>query len=153
ATDEAIERRLREIVLPGTNINTSWLYSVEAIRANYGAELGLRVNYNRYRLLQTVHVYKSCYNDRSLSPADVALLDRRLRAWERVVYGCGLRILLAAIRRSGSSRLTRAVAWRLFAEVDPRRIADRLVAMLGQLPPWKPETFDQRFANVVEVFE
>jgi len=50
-------RRLQDILLPGPDMHTSWLFAMETIKLNYGSEFDLKVNYRRYRFLQTYLQY------------------------------------------------------------------------------------------------
>lgn len=49
---EEIRRRLRDIVVPGSNMNDSWLYAMETLAGNFQDDITLRVDHARYRLLQ-----------------------------------------------------------------------------------------------------
>jgi glycosyltransferase involved in cell wall biosynthesis len=57
--EKSLAKRVKHIVLPGTDMNTSWLLAMEALQQNLGAELGLRVHYWRYRFLQLRHLYRT----------------------------------------------------------------------------------------------
>jgi glycosyltransferase involved in cell wall biosynthesis len=48
---QAQRARLRHVLVPGSDMNDSWLCAMEALAANFPAE-GLRVDHARYRLLQ-----------------------------------------------------------------------------------------------------
>ena len=50
-------RRLKKWSLPGSNMNTNWLFAMETLRANYGAEFGLQVHYRQYRALHLLSYY------------------------------------------------------------------------------------------------
>ncbi|HEX8852160.1 MAG TPA: glycosyltransferase, partial [Pyrinomonadaceae bacterium] len=69
--DPQAARRLERVLLPGTNINTSWLFSAEKLKANYGAEFPLSVTYRRYRYLQITYVYEQVYLQKSLTKDDL----------------------------------------------------------------------------------
>ena len=45
-------------MLPGTNMNTSWLLAMETLKKNYGVKLDLHVSYWRYRFMQFRHLYR-----------------------------------------------------------------------------------------------
>lgn len=82
--DSVSIERLRRIILPsGIKDRTSWLVAMDTIKANYGSEFKLRVNYNRYRYLQILYVYGQYY---SKSKAKIAELHTYLRWWEKIVY-------------------------------------------------------------------
>jgi len=52
-----IRRNLERIVLPGSSMNSSWLYAMEAVKRNFDCYDSLTINYRRYRLLQIKTVY------------------------------------------------------------------------------------------------
>jgi glycosyltransferase involved in cell wall biosynthesis len=148
-----VDPGLEDVVLPGTNINTSSLYTVVVIRKNYGDELGLKVNYDRYRLLQIVHMYKRYYMDRDLPEAEFDLLRRKMRLRERVVYGGGLRAISMALHVIESNTVARALWRRVFPSRDPRWTANSLEGKLGQFIRFDPEWSDLKCKDLVEVFE
>ena len=47
-----LRQRLQNTVVPGSNMNDSWLYAMETLAQNFRDEVPLRVDYARYRLLQ-----------------------------------------------------------------------------------------------------
>lgn len=55
--ESEVEPDVRSVVLPGTDMNTSWLLAMETLVKNYGTELGIQTNRNRYRFLQICAVY------------------------------------------------------------------------------------------------
>jgi glycosyltransferase involved in cell wall biosynthesis len=50
--DERLAARVEPTVLPGTNMNTSWLLAMEAVEMNYGSEHPMRVVKWKYRFMQ-----------------------------------------------------------------------------------------------------
>jgi len=44
-------------ILPGSNMNNSWLYAMEILHRNYMPEFNYSVNYNRYRYLQIYTIF------------------------------------------------------------------------------------------------
>lgn len=132
--------RLDCVVLPGTNINTSWLFAMEAIKDNFGAEFDLHVNYRRYRMLQIVHGFKERHLERRLSDADFRRLLDRMRLWEKVVFGGGLSVLTFALKLVPAHYRER-VANKLFFELT------------RQYPGLTSRQSKGRFSNILEVFE
>ncbi|MBX9629220.1 MAG: glycosyltransferase [Burkholderiales bacterium] len=47
-----LARRVENVILPGSNMNTSWLLSMEALVLNFGSEMPLRAVHWRYRFMQ-----------------------------------------------------------------------------------------------------
>lgn len=140
SASQAVEERLRDTVLPGWNINTSWMYALETIRLNYGRELPVKINYRRYRILQIVYMYKNHYVEGTRSKEDLVRLVERMRPWERVVYGGVL------------TALFRTAQW-VLPERRQRGIAYRLERWLGQFIRWDGGWRKQGLRDIVEVFE
>lgn len=130
---------LQRVVLPGTNINTSWLYAAEAIAANYGAEFGVKASRRRYRFLQIMYVYEEVFVHRSLSREDLRELKEQMRLWERVVYGTGISAML--MLKSLLSPANRSKLYRL------------LRSTRKQFSTWQAEPVKSRYQNILDVFE
>lgn len=47
-----LAKRVEHVALPGSNMNTSWLLSMEALVRNFGPEMSVQVAYWRYRFMQ-----------------------------------------------------------------------------------------------------
>jgi hypothetical protein len=56
--DEEVVKRVKNVILPGSNMNTSWLLSMETIRKNFGSEYSLQVGHKRYRFWQLFESYR-----------------------------------------------------------------------------------------------
>jgi glycosyltransferase involved in cell wall biosynthesis len=129
--DAGSARRLKKVVLPGSNMNTSWLFAMETIKANYGAELGVQVHYRRYRDLHLLNYYERLATNEGTSP-EMRELRRAFRWWERCLW---------------SSRLR----WARFFGKGYRQ---RLRKQFAQYPDdWKAEFIPQRCTNILEVFD
>ncbi len=132
-------KEVRDAVLPGTNINTSWLYSAETLRAKYGAEFGLKVSRRRYRFLQIMYVYEQFHVHKSLSREDLCELKSRMRLWERLVYGAGISTVLTLKR--------------FLSPANRSRIYLLLRSAQKQLPVWKAEPEKAKYRNILDVYE
>ena len=114
-----IAERLRGEIVPGTNMNDSWLCAMETVKRNF-PEAGARVAYARYRRLQ----YQAILG--SGDPGRHWLLLRSMRIWEIVAYGL-VAVIYAAARllpRALSASLRDAISHALFSRsprFDPRR--------------------------------
>jgi glycosyltransferase involved in cell wall biosynthesis len=75
-----LRHRLRKVMVPGTNMNDSWLCAMETLRQNFPEHTGLRVNHRRYRLLQ----YYALWRNRSWRGIPIIL--RHMRLWEIALY-------------------------------------------------------------------
>lgn len=131
-------RRLKDALLPGTDMNDSWLAAMETLRVNYGSEFGLEVNCDRYRLLQ---IFQACIAGRDGSGSSRATLTdiwQRLRFGEKLVAAS----LWAMVKVSG------LLPYRL------RQIATAgLTALLGIHPLYRPKRITGRYRNILEVYE
>jgi hypothetical protein len=126
--------------LPGTYINVGWLRAMEAVERRYGQRYGLHVNRRRYRMLQIAWVYEHHFFSGKVSAEDLAELEQRLSAPERVLY--------RALARSA----------RLVSRLLPRRLRHALDYVyhrsLGQFPNWNPAPRTTGGnQNVLDVYE
>jgi glycosyltransferase involved in cell wall biosynthesis len=139
SADPGQARRMRRTLLPGTNINTSWLFSLETMRANFAADELPRTNYQRYRWLQSLYVYEQRYLERRFDDAQLGALHDALRPWERAVASG-----LYALAATGERLTGRAVrAW----------MAGRLRARFRQTPSWNAPRVEGRYRDMTEVVE
>jgi glycosyltransferase involved in cell wall biosynthesis len=133
--DAESARRLRKVVLAGSHMNTSWLFAMETLKGNYGAEFGLQVHYRRYRDLQLLGYYDSLAANTGIS-AEMRRLRRGFRWWEWCLW---------------SSRF-----WsrRLFGKRHLQQALHQHRKQFAQYPDdWKAEFVPQRCTNIQEAFE
>jgi len=95
---EGVFSRIDKILLPGTHMNSSWLFSMEAIKVNFGHEFDLKVNYNKYRFLQVLYVFKRYACRESLQFQDLMKVAKKLWWWEKIVYLLPFYIIASVIR-------------------------------------------------------
>jgi glycosyltransferase involved in cell wall biosynthesis len=74
--ESTIREKLQRIILPGSDMNTSWLAAMESVRLRHGAKYHLAVNYARYRWIQTLGTYEE------MGGEAVNSLKRHLTKWE-----------------------------------------------------------------------
>ena len=137
--DRDILSRVEEIVLPGTNMNTSWLLAMETVKAHYGAAAGVEVDYGRYRFLQALHVVAKCVAKERPDGAAFSGLWSRLTMGEKVRYGLWLRLLLGALA--------------FIPREKRKKVMNRILAATGTYPAYDPGKIPGNFHNIVEVFE
>lgn len=130
---------LQSIMLPGNSYNDSWLLAMEAMRINFGQQFDVRPNYKRYRFLQILNVYKRYYFDRSLSREDLYQLRKKMRFFEKLVYGVGLPIAFKLIG--------------LISENSRTKLIEKLRVVIGQHGIHKDSDPSPRFRNLLEVFD
>lgn len=70
----------RPALVPGTNMNDSWLRAMETVVRNHADQPALRVNYRRYRLLQYYAIWKT------KSWRGIPVMLRHMRLWEMAIY-------------------------------------------------------------------
>lgn len=92
--DRDMVNRLQEVILPGVTMNTSWLFSMETLAVNFGRELGIEVNYARYRLIQILAIYDGMFMGRNVGQA-YRQLRKKMRFSEWLRYG----FMFSVIRR------------------------------------------------------
>ena len=80
--DRRVADKLHTVIMPGTNMNTSWLLAMETIRENYGEEI--RVNYKRYRFLQIQSIYTFHYRNGQLTKEEFVSAKRHMTIPEKL---------------------------------------------------------------------
>jgi len=105
ANDE-IRRRLRSVMVPGTNMNDSWLCAMETLALNFGPRRDLRVNYNRYRLAQ----FAATLAARSWRSVPTVVRHARLR--DVLLYGPASAVFVASFFVPRYGRRARRALWR-----------------------------------------
>ncbi|MHB8590008.1 MAG: glycosyltransferase family 2 protein [Candidatus Dormibacteraceae bacterium] len=124
-------------MLPGSNMNNSWLLAMEAMAQNYG----LKLNYGRYRRLQILTMLRSRIEGH-LPDEEYRMFWTRIRPVERAIYGPGLSVISWVLRRlRGKSRL-------LF-----RRLVGASARWFRASNEWLPPAETRSYGNMLEVFE
>lgn len=80
ADASSLPEHLRGAAVPGSNMNDSWLVAMDTIVRNFPEVPELRINFQRYRLLQFYAIWRA-HSWRGLS-----LLLQSMRIWEIVLY-------------------------------------------------------------------
>ena len=91
--DQSMVDRLRGIFLPGPDMNTSWLVSMETLAQNFGGEFDLHVSYERYRLLQICAVYAGKIMRKESALSVLMQLKHKMNLREKMLYGMPFSIL------------------------------------------------------------
>lgn len=135
----SMAHRLKRVILPGTDMNTSWLVSMETLAQNFGGECKVRVNYNRYRFLQVCAVYAGLVLGKGGAKVAVKDVRSKMTALERILYDVPLTVITT------------------IASIVPKRyrafIAKLLIYVTGSHPRQAPSKIEGRFITVLEVFE
>jgi hypothetical protein len=144
--DAETTRRMEHVILPGLTDKTAWLISMETIKLNYGSDLFLTVDYNRYRYLQILYVYGRFA--RALENKDPKIaqyrvefdeLASKLTLWEKMVFLTMLRI--AAL---GTRLVPRGLRYKLIGTI---------LVKINKTPQLDPRQNDRSYKNILEVFE
>lgn len=128
-------------LLPGTNMNSSWLLAMEAIVKTYGRRDGLRVNYGRYRRLQIVHVLRG-HIEGTVDEDVLTEVKSKMHPWERVAFGA----LLVGV--SLGLKVFQGRRRALF-----RRIVSRAHRRLRASVEWNPAGAVRTYRDMLEVFD
>ncbi len=80
--DQSIAKRLENIILPGTDMNTSWLISMETLADKFD----LPVAYSRYRELQIRSVYAALFQDKERAWEVLCELKCHMTVYEKLRY-------------------------------------------------------------------
>lgn len=124
-------------MLPGTNMNNSWLLAMETMGGNYH----LKLNYGRYRRLQIMSVLRSRVEGHTADDV-FRKFWRELSVPERAVSWIGLAVITLVLRiLRGTSRL-------VF-----RRFVGSLARRMRASNEWLPPEDARSYRNMVEVFE
>lgn len=117
--DPDIAMRLRGEIVPGSNMNDSWLCSMQTLARNFPTVVGSQVNFARYRRLQ---------HHRLLKAGRYGALLRCLRLWEYPLYGAatlaiGFSYVLTSRFGAGLRRRMIDALFSPAPRFDPRRVA------------------------------
>lgn len=88
--------KLDKILLPGSDMNTSWMFSMEYVKTNFEKEYNLSINYKKYRFLQVVY---NCTKKRPTVSETYELL-KKLRLWELLAYAIPIHCAIGLLRIS-----------------------------------------------------
>jgi len=103
--DQFMVHRLQKVILPGTDMNTSWLISMETLAVNFADEFNIKVNYARYRLIQTLSIYSRLIVGQERATKASVLLCKKLHFGEWLRYGLKLYIIAKIVPKSYRARL------------------------------------------------
>ena len=124
-----LKNKLRSTLVPGTNMNDSWLYAMQTIADNFKGIHGLKVGYRRYRLLQ--------YDSLRRTPSwhNVINIVRHIRFWEIIIYAPHIFIYIAA---------------QIFSPSLRRKIRDALYLTYSAYPHFDPHRVAVWYKTIIE---
>lgn len=130
--DQSLLRRLQNVILPGTDMNTSWLISMETLAEKFG----LKVQYSRYRYIQACVVYAGVILGKNKAKQVYLLLKKKLTVTERVRY---------------------SVLFSFLSKVVPGRyrplLSQKILSSAGSHPACYMPNLKGNFNTILEVFE
>jgi hypothetical protein len=140
--DVAMARRLAGVMLPGTAMNTSWLFAMETIRSNFGSETGLKVNYRRYRLLQVLSIVSG------------RVLNRKEDKLNKHEYwkSFGIREKVAYILVSAFMSLLIIIFPEQYCQYCVS-LMNRIKRIMGVYPLFSPPEIPGSYKTILDVFE
>jgi glycosyltransferase involved in cell wall biosynthesis len=112
--EKSLIEATQDVVLPGTNMNTSWLLAMKALELNFGPEYGVRVSESNYRFIQ----FRSLFEHMRPISRFLAVVRQRGTRSERMYWYA--MVCLAAC--------TRVFGWRAKAAVMKRVLDSRHVS-------------------------
>jgi glycosyltransferase involved in cell wall biosynthesis len=108
--DQALVHRLQSVILPGTDMNTSWLISMETLAEKFR----LNVQYSRYRYIQACVVYAGVILGKGKAKQVYLQLKKKLTVGERVRYG----ILFSLLSKVAPGRYRIALSQKILSSAD-----------------------------------
>lgn len=142
--DGAMLARLAHVVLPGTNMNTSWLLAMEHVRESFRDQADLPVDHARYRRLQTVAVQRRRILGLPGANEDLRELRAKLSAGERLAaapvaaFAVLARVLPKGLRRRAANVLVAST--RTHIRFDPPRYEGTYPTMLDVYDGFDPKS-------------
>lgn len=98
AEESSLVNSLEKIVLPGAEMRTCWLYSMEQLKENFKDLFPIQVDYQKYRKLQILETYKMWVKDENFDPSLPYKLLKQLDWKEKFLYAFPLHLLSLFLR-------------------------------------------------------
>lgn len=134
--DSSMAERLSEVILPGTEMNTSWLFAMETIRSNFESETSIKVNYQRYRLLQILSIVSGNVLRKGKAKFNKHEFWKILKFHEKLVYV-----------------MTSAFMSMLITLFPEQYCVSLMSRMMGVYPLFSPPKIPGRYETILDVFE
>ena len=129
-------KRLQDVLLPGPDMNTSWLISMETLAMNFSRKYDLRVQYERYRYIQICTVMAGILTRKAGARKLYGQLKEKLTSAEWIFYA--LPSSLIAMIPVKRLRLT---------------LANRVLLSAGSHPTIHMPKVEGKFRTMLDVFE
>ena len=144
--DKHLNHKLRHILLPGSDHNTSWLLSMELLKQNYCEELKSNVSYKRYRFLQIFYVYRYFYLNPSLHQFNVKRFWQSLNYYEKLflILFLGLHFSIISLLLFFPVKLRKKILF---------KIELKLQSIVDQYPLYQHKKSKKVYQDIMDVFE
>jgi glycosyltransferase involved in cell wall biosynthesis len=141
--DPDMKLRLQMIILPGTDLNTSWLFAMETLVKTFCKDINVSVNYDRYRYLQICAVYSSVLYGKNIPKTAIQSLRSKMTMLEQLIYGLPMSSLVA---------ITLILPNR-FHSLGARLIMRFTRAIPINFPQKTSDVIKGKFTTILDVFE
>ena len=105
--DQSLIHRLQRVILPGTDMNTSWLISMETLAEKFG----LKVQYSRYRYIQACVVFAGLVLRKAKAKQAYLQLKSKLTVIEKIRYGLLFSLLFKIVPGRYRLALSQWILW------------------------------------------
>jgi glycosyltransferase involved in cell wall biosynthesis len=139
ASNDEVSKNMAKYIIPGTNMNISWLLSMETVRRNFCREYSLKVNYKKFRFLQVLHQCKKYACHEELCLKDMIAFFKSLFLWEQFAYFIPFLIALFIRKRPNDMK---GRAW-----------ANKMAYVFSHPSHGIPKQFPGQYTNILDVFE
>ena len=137
--DESVLPSIQKYVMPGSNMNTSWLLALETVRKNFGEEFNLKVNYKNYRILQMLYHFKHYATEKNIGSKDIRNMAASLFWWEKIMYLFPFMVLSQLLRKCSKIK-------------NRDRYIDKIVTSFSH-PQFMMKRVEGNFYNISEVIQ
>jgi hypothetical protein len=138
SSSNAIDPELCKVIIPGTQMNICWLSAMERVKDNLADIHRFRINYQKFRLLQTLHQCRKFACKEGVDRDDMRKFRTHLHFWEKCLY-FPLFIVAFLIRRFFQNKNSKQWAVRMAYSLSHAQCAPSVV-------------IPGKFENILEVF-
>lgn len=135
----SLNHRLQKVILPGTDMNTSWLIAMETVKENFKESFPLRVNYGRYRFIQMVQVLQDWLLKIEGSKEQIKDLKNHLTWIEKILFNVALYVL--------------SLFFCVFKKFPRQALSAKMSQWINLHMDFRCQTVEGKFQNISEVFE
>lgn len=141
--DPDMWQRLQKMVLPGTDLNTSWLFAMETLAKTFSKDINVKVNYDRYRFLQICAVFSGALYGKNNAKTAIQSLKHKMTLREKLIFGIPMSSLVAII----------LILPKPFHSLGARLIMRFTRAIPKNISSKTSDVIEGKFTTILEVFE